>query len=167
MEENNMNTQNFNITAIGEVSADKGRFTIQIAEKYRPALRELDGFSHIQVLWWCHHLDKPEYRDETICEKPYKTAPDAVGIFATRSPARPNPIGLTAVPVIRIDHDNGLIIIPYIDADDKTPVIDIKPYHPATERIKEVSVPEWCDHWPKWYEDSATFDWAAEFVNAE
>ncbi len=61
----------------------------------------------------------------------------------------------------------GGIYVAYIDAEEGTPIIDIKPYHPATDRIRDVQVPEWCDHWPKWYEDSAEFDWQAEFVNAK
>lgn len=50
--------------------------------------------------------------------------------------------------------------------DDQTPVIDIKPYHPATDRVKDVRVPDWCSHWPQYYEENETFDWQAEFVNA-
>jgi tRNA (Thr-GGU) A37 N-methylase len=118
------------------------------------------------VLWWCHLADNEDTRRVTECDKPYKKAPEKVGIFATRSQARPNPIALTVVPVISIDHKTGTISVPFIDAEDNTPIIDIKPYHPATDRVKTVSVPKWCDHWPKWYEDSAEFDWEAEFVNA-
>jgi hypothetical protein len=67
--------------------------------------------------------------------------------------------------ILEIDHDSGAIVVPYIDAEDGTPVIDIKPYHPATDRVRDVSVPDWCSHWPKWHEDSAGFNWAAEFEN--
>ena len=68
--------------------------------------------------------------------------------------------------VLHIDYERGVIHIPYIDAEDGTPILDIKPYHPCSDRVRDVTVPEWCGHWPKWYEDSASFDWAAEFVNA-
>ena len=118
------------------------------------------------MLWWCHLLDEAEYRAITVSERPYRDAPDQLGIFATRSPVRPNPIALTAVPVLSIDVERGVVRIPYIDAEVGTPVLDIKPYHPAVDRIREVSVPEWCAGWPKWYEDSATFDWGAVFENA-
>ena len=100
------------------------------------------------------------------CGQPYQLGPDKMGIFATRSEYRPNPIALTAIPVLQIDHDNGVIYIPFIDAEDGTPIVDIKPYHPSVDRIKAVTVPEWCQHWPEWYEDSAEFDWAAEFTFA-
>ncbi len=90
--------------------------------------------------------------------------PETIGIFATRSPVRPNPIALSAVPVLGIDTAAGIIAVPYVDADDGTPVLDIKPYLPATERIRDVKVPAWSAHWPQWYEDNWGFDWAAEFT---
>ena len=46
-------------------------------------------------------------------------------------------------------------------------MLDIKPYHPAVDRIREVGVPAWCAGWPEWYEDSMTFDWGAVFENAQ
>jgi tRNA-Thr(GGU) m(6)t(6)A37 methyltransferase TsaA len=162
-----MNNKDITMTPIGTVKADNGSFTIEVAEKYRPGLTGLDGFSHIQVFWWCDRLDNEECRSITLADKPYIKAPAKLGIFATRSPVRPNPIALTSVPVLHIDHEGGIITIPYMDAEDGSPVVDIKPYHPATERIKKVSVPGWCSHWPQWYEDSAEFDWQAEFVNAQ
>jgi len=161
-----MSTKNITITPIGVVIAQNGSFVIEIFKKYRPALLGLDGFSHIQVFWWCDQLDNEECRSITLADKPYQKAPDKLGIFATRSPERPNPIALTAVPALHINHEEGIISVPYIDAENGSPVLDIKPYHPATERIKKVSVPGWCAHWPQWYEDSAEFDWQAEFVNA-
>jgi len=42
-------------------------------------------------------------------------------------------------------------------------VIDIKPYHPAVDRVKNVSTPSWCSHWPQWYEESGDFNWTDEF----
>jgi tRNA-Thr(GGU) m(6)t(6)A37 methyltransferase TsaA len=161
-----MTNKNITITPIGKVKSGNGDFSIEVFEKYRPALTGLEGFSHIQVFWWCDRLDSPEYRSITLADKPYKKAPDKLGIFATRSSLRPNPIALTSVPVLYVAMEDGIIKVPFMDAEDGSPVIDIKPYHPATERIKMVGVPGWCAHWPQWYEDSADFDWQAEFVNA-
>ena len=159
-----MARKSFLIEPVGHVEVDGATFRIVIAEEYRPALTELDGFSHVQVLWWAHLLDSPEYRSQTIADRPYRDGPDEVGIFATRSPARPNPIGLTAVPVLSIDHQRGIIDVPFIDAENGTPVVDVKPYHPSVDRIREIAVPEWCRAWPEWYEDSATFDWGSVFA---
>ena len=162
-----MPNDQFSIDAIGRVATDEGGFALAIDEPYRPALAELDGFSHINVLWWCHLLDEPMFRARMVAEWAYRDAPEQIGSFARRSPARPNPIALSAVPVMSIDASNGIVRIPWIDADDGTPILDIKPYHPAVDRIREVSVPAWCASWPQWYEDSATFDWGAVFVNAQ
>lgn len=49
----------------------------------------------------------------------------------------------------------------YIDIEDKTPVLDIKPYF-STERVKNCKVPNWCKHWPQWYEDMTSFEWRVE-----
>lgn len=148
---------------IGEIRHnEEGTFLI-VGEKFRPALKELDGFSHINVIWWFDGFDTEEARNTLVSSAPYKKAPDVMGIFATRSPIRPNPIALTAAQVISIDHASGTIQLAYIDANDGTPVVDIKPYTPSIDRIEKPKVPEWCSHWPKSAETSGDFDWAAEF----
>ena len=160
-----MNTE-FNLSTIGQVKVSEDGFCLELDKPFIPALTGLDGFNYVNVLWWANLLDNKEYRAIMTCDKPYKVAPATMGIFATRSPLRPNPIGLSVVSVLHVDYDNGKIYVPFIDAENGTPILDIKPYHPATDRVKGVSVPDWCEHWPQWYEDSATFDWAAEFENA-
>jgi len=59
--------------------------------------------------------------------------------------------------------DNGVIGLAYIDADDQSPVLDIKPYTPSLDRAETPRVPEWCGHWPKNVESSSDFDWESEF----
>ena len=162
-----MKAETFSVSAIGYIRSGKDGFYLEILKDYRSALTGLEGFSHVNVLWWSHLSESIEYRSILECEQPYKHSPATLGIFATRSPIRPNPIALTAAAILKIDCECGRIYIPYIDAEDGTPIIDLKPYHPSVDRIREVSVPEWCSHWPKWYEDSANFDWASEFVNAQ
>jgi tRNA-Thr(GGU) m(6)t(6)A37 methyltransferase TsaA len=157
----------YQLNPVGRVVVEGGGFSIAIDEPYREALNGLQGFSHLIVLFWCHYLDAPEYREMVSTEKPYKEGPDQIGIFATRSPARPNPIAITPVPVIGIDRDRGVVDIAYIDAEPDTPVLDIKPYLPAVDRIRDTTTPGWCSDWPAWYEDSATFDWGAVFENAQ
>lgn len=156
----------YTLHPIGRVDIDEDGFALQIDEPYREALLGLDGFSHVNVLFWCHFLDEPEYRGLVVADKPYKEGPPQVGIFATRSPARPNPIAVTPVPVLGIDHDDGVVRIAYIDAEPGSPIVDLKPYFPAVDRVRDVATPEWCAAWPQWYEDSATFDWGAVFENA-
>ena len=155
-----------NLKKIGVVYVGPAGFQIQLEPEYIPALQGVGGFSHIHVYWWSHLLESAQDRAVVQCSQPYKNSPQTLGIFATRSPQRPNPICDTIVPVIAVDEDYGTIQIAYIDAEAGTPILDIKPYHPCVDRLRDVRVPEWSAHWPSWYEDSATFDWEAEFVNA-
>ncbi|NNG02226.1 MAG: SAM-dependent methyltransferase [Desulfobacteraceae bacterium] len=157
-----MDHTQYNIISIGNVGSKKGNYSISIYKAFRQGLTALDGFTHIQVLWWSHLIDDEENRKRVIYPKPYTKGPDRVGVFATRSPVRPNPVSLTAAQVISIDMESGIIELAYMDAEHGTPVIDIKPYHPSTERIKHAATPEWCSHWPQWYEDSGSFDWGSE-----
>ncbi|MBN2535687.1 MAG: tRNA (N6-threonylcarbamoyladenosine(37)-N6)-methyltransferase TrmO [Spirochaetales bacterium] len=158
-----MDKQKFEIFELGNVRVSDSAWELVIRPEYKEALTGLEGFSHVQVLFWLHLHDTPELRKTISCKKPYKKGPDVLGVFATRSDYRPNPVGLSICPVKSIDRKKGKIELFYIDAEDGTPVIDVKPYHPGLERIREVSVPDWCSHWPEWYEDSGNFDWAAEF----
>ena len=162
-----MSEKEYKLSPIGEVESGQEGFALKIAPEYRAALSGLDGFGHIHVLWWSHHLDTPEYRNVMEAEQPYKNTPDKLGIFATRSPLRPNPICVSTASVLNVDVENGLVILPWIDAEDGTPILDIKPYHPSEDRIRDVRVPEWCGHWPQWYEESGEFDWEVDFVNAQ
>lgn len=150
------------INPIGNVVAEKDIFCIKIDEKYRQGLTHIDGFSHLQVVWWGNLFDQPENREHVVIDKPYKKGPDKLGVFATRSPIRPNPVLITTIFVQKTDIQKGLIYTPYIDAEPGSPILDIKPYH-LSERVKECFVPQWCSHWPEWYEDSGTFNWMDEF----
>ena len=86
-----------------------------------------------------------------------------VGVFATRSPMRLNPIAVSSVDIAYVDEEAATLGLYYIDAYPGSPVLDLKPYTPSVDRIESPSVPEWCDHWPKSYEESGGFDWEAEF----
>jgi tRNA-Thr(GGU) m(6)t(6)A37 methyltransferase TsaA len=155
----------YQLKTIGTVrTGDRGTF-IQLEPEVREGLSGLGDFSHVQVYWWAHQLDVEEMREIVIIPKPYKLAPEELGVFATRSPVRPNPLAMTLVPVTFVDQVNGIVGIAFIDAEPGTPVLDIKPYY-GMERVKEYRVPKWSAHWPQWYEDAGDFDWAAEFVNA-
>ena len=148
---------------IGRIRADAEGFFLEIYPAYRAGLKGLEGFSHLNVLWWFGACDTPASRACLEEAKPYRRGPECLGVFATRSPRRPNPIASTPIYVQDLDIEEGLIRTPFIDAEDLSPVLDIKPYHPSLDRVREASVPGWCRHWPLCYEDSGRFDWAAEF----
>ncbi|PWD98267.1 TrmO family methyltransferase domain-containing protein [Marinilabilia rubra] len=151
----------FQVSAIGKVKLLSGKKVILLESKYLAGLTQIEGFSHLQILWWAHLTDNPQNREKLIAEKLFKNAPDITGIFCTRSPVRPNPIMISTIKVERVDTDKGIIHTPFIDAETDSPVLDIKPYFPM-ERVKNCKVPKWFDHWPKWAEDSVDFDWSNE-----
>lgn len=150
------------VNSIGSIHSENGRFYIKIENEYKKGLTSIDGFNHLQVVWWGNLFDKPEHRSQLITEKPYKEGPAKVGVFATRSQFRPNPILITTIFVEEIDFEKGIIYTPYIDAENDTPLLDVKPYH-LYERVENCKVPYWCNHWPSSYEESASFNWEGEF----
>lgn len=154
--------QNTELKRIGSIKSNNDLYIIEIDKKYHSALNSLEGFSHLQVLWWGHLCDIPEYRSILSISKPYTKGPENVGIFATRSPMRPNPILLSTIEVSNIDLQYGCIYTPFMDAEIGSIVLDIKPYH-MSDRVKNCAVPDWCKHWPQWHEDSALFNWNNEF----
>ena len=157
------NKNTFTLQPIGYIETKGNGFFIQVSPEFKDALVGLDGFSHLKTLYWFDKLDKPETRSILQVDSPYKKAPDVLGIFATRAPVRPNLIAMTTVGVIDIDEENGRIQVDYIDAEDGSPLLDLKPYTPCEDRVENPSVPEWSAHWPKNVETSGEFDWDNEF----
>ena len=155
--------QSLQVSPIGAVRFHEERMSIEVERRYLKALQGLKGFSHLNILWWFSDFDDVQSRTVLETPQPYRKAPPVMGIFATRSPIRPNPIALTAVQVINIDYQGGLIHVTYIDAHDGSPVLDIKPYTPSLDRVETPGVPEWCSHWPGSVEESGAFDWSDEF----
>ena len=106
--------------------------TIEVYPEYRKALLDLEGFSHIIILFHCHLVNG--YRLQVI---PYMDNMER-GIFATRAPIRPNPIGLSIVNLIKIH--NGKLSVRGIDIIDGTPLLDIKPYVPEFDRREVIKI---------------------------
>ena len=83
--------QEFKLSPIGAIRTGQDGFRLEIKEEYRPALKGLEGFSYVNVLWWCHLLDSQEYRQVVECEQPYKNSPAQLGVFDTLAcPAQPH-----------------------------------------------------------------------------
>ena len=155
--------QHFVLTSIGVVRAGGEGFRLELAPRYAEALRGLSGFSHLQVLWWFSGCDTEADRGRLCEQRPYRRGPDLLGVFATRSSARPNPIALSCCAVTGLDAARGAVELAYIDARDQSPVLDIKPYTPSLDRVERPAVPAWCRGWPADVETSGDFDWASEF----
>jgi tRNA-Thr(GGU) m(6)t(6)A37 methyltransferase TsaA len=148
--------ETFEIRPIGVIRAADGVFRIEIREPYRPAMKHVGAFSHIHVYWWAHEADSEETRAVLQAELPYAEGVTA-GVFACRSPLQPNPILETVCFVIEADEEAGVILIPWIDALDGSPVLDIKPYIPVSDRVRECWSAEWLAGWPEWMEDGGAF----------
>lgn len=153
----------YTVMPIGTIINNGTQCAVQLDEKYRLGLKELNGFSHLCLIWWFSDCDNDTCRSVIDCASPYVESPKVMGIFATRAPMRPNPIALSIVEILSINLDEGLITLAYTDANDGTPVLDLKPYTPSMDRIETPKVPNWCQKWPKSYEASAEFDWASVF----
>ena len=65
------------LNPVGRVEAKQGRFYVVIEERFREALKELEGFGHITVIWWGNRSDSPEQREVVIAEKPYRNKLDS------------------------------------------------------------------------------------------
>ncbi|MFN2217453.1 MAG: tRNA (N6-threonylcarbamoyladenosine(37)-N6)-methyltransferase TrmO [Anaerolineae bacterium] len=119
----------------GEV--DTAEITIDAA--WEEALDGIEEFSHIWVLWWIDRFDDPP---KARCVHPEGRAEmPLVGLFATRSPHRPFPIGLTAVRLL--DRAGNRLVVQGLDAFVDTLVLDIKPYLRRGDMVPEAVVPVW------------------------
>ena len=151
------------IYPIGKIENKEESVCIKLDAKYAEGLKGLEGYSHIQILWWADGCDNEQGRNTVTEKKPYRKGPEELGVFALRSPERPNPIAVSNTGISYVDAENGVIGLYYIDAFDGTGVIDLKPYTPSIDRIENPGTPKWNSHWPKSYEESGDFDWSAEF----
>ena len=93
---------------------------IEIDAAFEPGLQDIEGFSHLYILWHFHRVDAYDL----VAQPPSDDRPH--GVFATRSPRRPSPIGLTVVELLR--REGGRLHVRGVDMLDGTPVLDIKPY---------------------------------------
>jgi len=151
------------IKNIGRISAEDQGHRICLDQQYASGLEALEGFSHVIVFWYADRLEGMD-PPAMVLDKPYINGPDHIGVFATRSPFRPNNICCSTARILQIDHAKGVIEVDWLDALEGTPVLDLKPYHPSEDRIRDATVPLWCSHWPTCREESGCFNWEAEFM---
>ena len=101
----------------------EARGSLEILPQFEPGLTDIEGFSHLIVLWVFDRLSAPD-RLELIGTPPADNRPH--GVFATRSPRRPNPIGFTVVELV--DREGRSLDVRGVDMLDGTPILDLKPY---------------------------------------
>ncbi|MFM6928707.1 MAG: tRNA (N6-threonylcarbamoyladenosine(37)-N6)-methyltransferase TrmO [Bdellovibrio sp.] len=106
------------------------RLKIRAELQPEEALQGLEGFSHVWLIWVFHQNKVSRYHAKV---HPPRMGGKSIGLFATRTPHRPNPIGLSLVELIKVEKDG--IIVSGADLVDGTPILDIKPYLPEVESI--------------------------------
>ena len=124
------------VTSISDEDA-----TINIFEKYCPGLLGIEEYSHLIILFWLHERDDEAHRG-TLQVYPRRHGETTLrGVYACRSPSRPNPIGLTVVELLAVDKCN--LKVKGLDALVGSPVIDIKPYSTRSDCYPGAYTPDW------------------------
>jgi tRNA-Thr(GGU) m(6)t(6)A37 methyltransferase TsaA len=124
-------------TPIQSSLAQAAEGVVDVFPQFAEGLKELDGFERIWLLYWFHRASQP-----TLTVIPYLKNSEC-GLFATRAPCRPNPIGLSCVKLIAVKESK--LYIEDVDILDETPLLDIKPYAPKFDYF-QVEQSGWLDH---------------------
>ena len=140
----------YRLSPLGMIRKIENDYYLYINQDANISLEELQGATHLRVFWWFHRFDSMKYRIVQEVNPPYENAP-RTGVFASRSPVRPNPIAMTTVEIQGWDLNNNRIKVSEMDCFDKTPLIDIAAYVPENDRVDNFFVPKWLNHWPKWF----------------
>lgn len=117
---------------IQNMGAKGVRGIIRVFDEFSEGLKDLEGFSHLILLYHLHQV-----KHFKLSVVPFMDNEEH-GVFATRSPIRPNPIGLTVVKLIEIN--KNVITIENVDMLDETPILDIKPCLPMIDDIQNVKL---------------------------
>lgn len=115
---------------------------IVLEPDYRPGLRGLDGFSHVLVVTLLHGAAFDPARHLVRRPRGLADLPE-LGIFSQRAKDRPNPLGVTVVPLVAVEPDG--LVVRGLDAIDGTPVLDLKPHFPAFDCAPDATVPGWVE----------------------
>jgi tRNA-Thr(GGU) m(6)t(6)A37 methyltransferase TsaA len=126
--------------AVGDEVKDKGRISqIVVNSELAEALEGIAEFSHLFVLFWLHEVTSEERKTLKVHPRGREDLP-LLGVFATRTKLRPNPIGLTLVELMKVE--DNVLTVRGLDAFDETPVLDLKPFD-FWDMAKDVKVPRW------------------------
>lgn len=127
-------------TALGTEGWAELESRIELLPEHAAGLAGIEGFSHLIVLTWLHRTP-PRDRAAVALEHEDENGARQIGVFALRVPARPNPIGVSVVPLVR--REGATLVVRGLDAADGTPVLDLKPYLPHYDSVPEASLPGW------------------------
>ncbi len=126
--------------AVGDEVKDKSRISqIIINDNLAQALEGIDGFSHVFVIFWMSQIPVDKRMILKVHPRGRMDMP-LLGVFATRTNLRPNPIGLTLVELLKVE--GTTLTVRGLDAFDDTPILDIKPFD-SWDNAEKARVPEW------------------------
>lgn len=117
-----------------------GRSEIIIYEEWEECLDGIEDFSHLMIIYWTHKTPEDGRTIKRVHPAGLKEMP-LKGIFATRSPVRPNPIALIAAKLI--ERKNNILVVEGLDAINNSPVLDIKPHLPSYDSPLDVKIADW------------------------
>ncbi len=124
----------FGVPRQAGLAAAGARVVFEPEYRVEEAVRGLEEFDYVWLIWRFHQAERSEW--SPTVRPPRLGGNQRVGVFATRSPFRPNPLGLSAVRLLRVEHDSQLGPVLYVegaDLVDGTPIFDIKPYIPYAD----------------------------------
>jgi len=136
----------FTLLPIGRVEVKGDAAAVRIFDAYAEGLLGLDQWSHVQVFYWFDKNDTPEHRRMLRVHPRGNRENPLTGVFACRSPFRPNLIALTVCRITAVE--GSVVRLDKIDAFDGTPVLDLKPFTPADAPTQGVRVPDWARRGP-------------------
>jgi len=128
------------------------------------AMSKIKKGDYLRVLWWFHRFDDMRYRSHLMCNPPYEGAPRC-GVFATRSPVRPNPLASTIIKAIDVDTNNHYISVLGFDGFEHSVILQVMPYHENV--VENIRVPKWVEHWTdyKVFYDNPRMQITSEHIN--
>ncbi len=111
--------------------------TIEFKEEYAEGLKDLDGFSHVYLIYYFHKIKEPKLSVVPFNDKTHTPR----GVFSTRTPMHPNSMGLSVVELVKVE--NNIVTIKGVDILDGTPLLDIKPYIENFDKVETTVSSGW------------------------
>lgn len=131
---------------VGVVEKAGDEAKIRVFSEFCDGLKGVEDFSHLIVLYWIHLRDSEEDR-RTLLVYPRRHKVNVLtGVFACRSPSRPNPIGLCVVELVK--REGCTLTVKGLDAIENSPIIDVKPYIPQIDAVQNARIPDWVQKHP-------------------
>ncbi len=135
--------KSFELRPIGVIKESDQGSVLKLFPAYLGGLKGVEEFSHLWVFYWFHEHDNAEGRAVLEVHPRKDPANPLTGVFGTRSPLRPNLIAMHLCEVREFRPEKGEILVDRLDGKAESPLIDIKPYLPYSDRAEDLRLPEW------------------------